>query len=103
LVAEALSLRNATVFAMERGFNKVVLEVDCSELVRHWLERESDRSIIKPMVDEISELSVSFISFSVVFACREANHAAHSCAKYGLLQEGSFLWDTEPTALLLQS
>jgi hypothetical protein len=46
---------------------------------------------------------VSFISFSIGFAHREANQAAHSCGKYGLLQEGSFLWDVVPPAFLLHS
>jgi hypothetical protein len=47
-------LQDATVFATECGFNRVVLEVDCSELVRNWLERESDRSIIKHILDGLA-------------------------------------------------
>jgi hypothetical protein len=45
LVAEALALRDAAVFAVERSFNKVICEVDCSELVRHWHNRLLDRAL----------------------------------------------------------
>jgi hypothetical protein len=73
------------------------------ELVRYWHSREADRSVIKPILDEISELSLSFSFFNVVFARREANQTAHSCAKYTILHAESFLWDAEPPAFLVQS
>jgi hypothetical protein len=50
MFAEALSLRDAPVFVVERGFDRVVLEVDCSEMVPHWMEQGSDRCMIKPIL-----------------------------------------------------
>ena len=83
LTAEALGLRDGVLFTKEQGF----AQVDCYELVRRWTDRKNDRSIIRPILDEISELGEIFISFSVVFARREPNQAAHSCTRYAVLQE----------------
>ena len=66
---------------MKRGFNLVMFETDCAVLVQLWTSRASDRSVIRPILDEISELGVALSSFSIVFARREANQAAHCCAK----------------------
>jgi hypothetical protein len=49
--------------------------------------RLADRSVIRPVLEEIAELSLSFILFNVVHARHEANQAAHSCAKFANLQE----------------
>ena len=59
-----------------------------------------DRSVIKPMLDEISELVSSLLPFSIVFARHEANHAVHCCAKYASVHMESFFWDVEPPAFL---
>ena len=87
LTAEALGLRDGVLFTKEQGFAQVILEVDCYELARRWTESRNDQSIIRPILDEISELGEIFISFSVVFARREPNQAAHSCTRYAVLQE----------------
>ena len=82
LIVEALALRDAAAFAVQKGFSKVLFEVDCADLVRHWQGRVDDRSVIKPVLDEISELCRFFVSYTIVHARREANRAAHSCPKF---------------------
>ena len=64
---------------MEKGFSKVIFEVDCLELMNMWNNPLGERSVIKPILDEISELSVVFISFSVIFACREYSWPSGLC------------------------
>ena len=40
----------------------------------------------------------------MLFLCvREANQAAHSYAKFAILQEESFLWDAQPPPFLVHS
>ncbi|CAH9145169.1 unnamed protein product [Cuscuta epithymum] len=36
LTIEALALRDAVTFVVNRGFNQVIFEVDCSDLLWHW-------------------------------------------------------------------
>ena len=52
------------------------------------------------MLEEISEIGSSLISYNVVFARHEANQAAHCCAKYTSIQRESFSWDAEPPEFL---
>jgi ribonuclease HI len=103
LTVESLAFRDAVVYARSRGFTNVVFEVDSEDLVRLWQNRANDLSVVKQVLDEISELSLLFTNFSLVHARREANQAAHSCAKYISLQDGSFSWDAEPPAFLVHS
>jgi hypothetical protein len=56
--------------------------------------------MIKRILDEIVVLCTVFTSISFIFARREANQAAHYCAMYAGIQEGSFSWDAEPPAFL---
>ena len=39
LVAETLALRDGVLFAKLRGFTKVIMEVDCLDVVNHWFTR----------------------------------------------------------------
>jgi hypothetical protein len=100
---ESLALRHVVLYARGRGSNNVVFEVDSEDLVRLWQNRANDRSVIKQVLDEISELSLLFTNFSLSHAHREANQMTHSCAKYTSLQDGSFSWDAEPPAFLVHS
>jgi ribonuclease HI len=103
LSVEAVALRDAVMLAVKRGYQKLIFETDCTELLKHWDNRAFDRSTIKPILVEIDELVNAFSSFCFVFARREANQAAHCCAKYASIQARSFSWDTEPPAFLVHS
>ena len=87
----------------DKAYGQVVFEVDCQVLVRHWNDQVNDRSVLKPILDEISEISSSLVSFSVVFARREANQVAHLCAKYASIQDVSSTWNAEPPTFLVHS
>ena len=80
-VAEALALREGVIFAQLRGFSHVVMEVDCLKVVNLWSSRDSSRSIVAHILDEIREKSLSFISFSIRHVPREVNTLADLCAK----------------------
>jgi ribonuclease HI len=100
LTAEALALRDAASYAVQNVFTRVVFEVDCVDLVRRWHGRLGDRSVIRPILDEISELVCGLVSYSISHTRREANQAAHSCAKFASIQEGSFAWEADPPGFL---
>ena len=92
LTIEALTLRDAVFFAVERQYSRVLFEVDCAELVRVWSEGRRDRSVISPILDDIRELGQSFQSFSIQFVRREANQSAHNCAKFACNNVTSQVW-----------
>jgi hypothetical protein len=100
LTIEALALRDAVVFAKSRQYQQIVCEVDCSNLVRHWLGRKGNRSVISPILAKINSLSSFFNSFSVVFSRRETNQAAHNCARHACTQVVSNSWLDDPPEFL---
>ena len=51
----------------------MVLATDCQVLLKHWVERKNDRSVIRTILDEISELKSGFFSFHFLYEGREAN------------------------------
>jgi hypothetical protein len=100
LIIEALALRDACTLAAEKGYERVIFESDCEVLIKLLKNQGEDLSVIKAILEEIRVLQSVFSSFSSVFACREANQAAHYCAKYAVIQNGSFIWEAEPPAFL---
>lgn len=81
LIAEALALKEGVLLATLRGFTHVIMETDCLEAVHLWNSRYTDLSVIAPILYEIGELALSFISFSIQHVMRTANGPAHVCAK----------------------
>jgi hypothetical protein len=65
LIAETLALQDGVIFAKLRGFPKVVMEIDCLEVVNLWNTRHESHSIVAPLLQEIGELVLSSSSFSV--------------------------------------
>ena len=82
LIAEASALRDGVIFAQLRGFSQVLMETDCLELVQLWHSRRFSRSIVAPLLLEIEELALSFLSFDVQHVLRNSNMSAHLCAKH---------------------
>jgi ribonuclease HI len=103
LTIEALALRDAIVQAKIQGFQSILAETDCSELVKLWLERGSHRARIGPIISEISDLSRCFRSFELVFARRSANNVAHECARYACAHGMSMEWLVESPQFLSYS
>ena len=53
------------------------------------------------IIDHIQELSISFSTFDLVYVNREANIAAHCCAKEALSGRCSVLWESHHADILL--
>jgi hypothetical protein len=53
LCIEAIALTYAVALAVVRGYERVICETDCEVLLKHWVDRVIDRSVIKPILDEI--------------------------------------------------
>jgi hypothetical protein len=65
---EAIACRDALVLAKQHGVQRVILETDCLDLVNLWRKKESQRSVIDPILKQIEDLSLAFHEFSF-FLC----------------------------------
>lgn len=89
---EAEAIRDGVRMAIERGFSKVEVETDAQAIVKLWESDTFDRSEIAAILQEIRELSDQFESFRLKFVRREANEAAHLCAKQATSVRRRCLW-----------
>jgi len=83
LTAEAMAAKEGLELAAECGFQKAVLEVDCSELKKVLESSDGVRSSLGGLYSDITELSRCFNAFTVNWVRRGANSVAHSCACVG--------------------
>ena len=99
LVAEALALRDGVLFARPRGFLRVVLEVDCKDVVALW----ASCSMVASVLLEIEELALSFQSFVIQHISRKANTPAHFCAKFACTLGVTSCWMDSPPSFFMTS
>jgi ribulose 1,5-bisphosphate synthetase/thiazole synthase len=52
--------RDGLKLALQRGFQRVVVETDCLQVVQLWNKVETQRSIIDPILCEISDIRFAF-------------------------------------------
>ncbi|KAE8787277.1 Alanyl-tRNA synthetase [Hordeum vulgare] len=51
LTVEALALREGVLFERLRGYSKIVMEIDCLDLVYLWNLRHNSRSVVAPILE----------------------------------------------------
>ena len=73
---EARASRDGLILARQQGEQKVILETDCLELVNLW-KKDSQRSIIDPILKEIESIVLAFQEFAFVFVKHCCNKIAH--------------------------
>lgn len=66
---EAISCRDGLNLARRIGVQKVMLETDCLELINLWNKKDTQCSIVDPLLKEIDVIRLAFhvFSFSYVF------------------------------------
>lgn len=100
-IAELLAFREGVIFAQLRGMSHVIIEVDNSELVTQWNSRRTSRSIAAPILQQLEDIALNFVSFSVRHVSREFNSPAHQCAQRACTLEWSECWlDQSPDFLV---
>jgi hypothetical protein len=96
LIVEAMALREGVIFAKLRGCTRVMLEVDCLEIVDLWDSRAGSRAVVAPILQDIEGLSSLFSSFSISHVIRSSNTAAHICAKHACTVDVTAVWMDYP-------
>jgi ribonuclease HI len=92
LVLEAVAILEGIRFAIDRGFLKVEIESDALEVIKLIEDPGGGRSCITSIRQEIEELSGLFQSFKLLFVGRQANEAAHLCARKATSIRRRCLW-----------
>ena len=103
LIAEAMSIREGVRFANLRGFQEVIIETDCLEVVELWKNRHNSFAVVAPLFYEIGELATVFSYFDILHVIRSANYPAHLCAKRACTLSMTESWLEETPSFLVSS
>jgi hypothetical protein len=89
--------------AREMGLPKVILEMDCASAVIKVNEKEVDRSIHGPIVEEIKLMLQDFVEVQVKHVRRSCNEAAHKLAKVGCENNTCNRWMVSPPDFIVKT
>ena len=73
LTAEAMVAKEGLELAVENGYDRVILEIDCCGLKTLIENRTGLRSSIGGLCFDTTEIRRSFVDFRVEWVCRDAN------------------------------
>ncbi|KAA3457689.1 reverse transcriptase [Gossypium australe] len=82
-VAEARACERALILALDMDSRRVVVEGDSLSVIKSIKKREKDRSILRPITQNICQLETRFDEISYLHVRRSANGVAHQLAKEG--------------------
>ncbi|KAA3478601.1 reverse transcriptase [Gossypium australe] len=82
-VAEARAYERALILALDMDSRRVVVEGDSLSVIKSIKKREEDRSILRPITQNICQLETRFDEISYLHVRRSANGVAHHLAKEG--------------------
>ena len=91
-MVEAWACRDGIRLASACGVTKLCLETDCLELVRLWELKETQRSVLTPVLKEMHELSLQFSDFELRHISRVCNRVAYELAKQMSGDPGTVEW-----------
>jgi hypothetical protein len=97
---EALAIRDGAILAEERGYTRVVIERDAKEVVNLCNRDDQNRSDLMAICQEIRDIKRAFSTFSISLIGREANNAAHFCAKQASSDMRRCQWVNNNTGFL---
>ena len=89
---ELLAIRDGIQISKDLGHTRICIESDAKEMVDMCNSEISERSAFAAICHEIKELIEGFNSCVLTFVHREANEAAHRCAKQATKDRRRCLW-----------
>lgn len=78
VVAEARACERAIFFVAELGWKRILLEGDSLTTSKKLNSEEEDRSILRPIINNIRVLRQQFENVSYLFVPRTVNSAVHT-------------------------
>ena len=92
LFMEARAICEGARLALERGFSRVIIDSDSKVVVDLCNDESNNTSEIMSICNEIREIKRALSSCSIRFVGRDANSAAHLCAKQASSDRRRCLW-----------
>ncbi|KAA3458346.1 reverse transcriptase [Gossypium australe] len=94
-VAEARACERAVLFAQARRYRRVIVEGDALSVFRCIKRRQSDKSMLRPITQNINHLGLNFQEISYRYVSRSTNGVAHALAIEGRRSRFSGCWSED--------
>ncbi|KAG8499204.1 hypothetical protein CXB51_005655 [Gossypium anomalum] len=99
-LAEARACERALLFAVEKGFRRLIIEGDSLTVIKSIHKKEKDKYVIWSITHQINLLHESFDSVTYTFVPRMVNRTAHKLAMEGRRRQILGVWaDGVPVAV----
>lgn len=82
-VAEAWACERTLIFAVEMGFCNIQVEGDSLSIIKNIKSSRKDKSVLRPIIQSITQMGKNFEELTYHFVPRSANQAAHALAMDG--------------------
>ncbi|KAA3467448.1 reverse transcriptase [Gossypium australe] len=92
-VAEARACERALNMATTLGYRRVIVEGDSLTVIKSIKKRQNDKSVLRPITQNIFSLEANFKEISYRFIPRLVNSAAHALALEGRKRQIFQVWD----------
>ncbi|XP_050240907.1 uncharacterized protein LOC126689771 [Quercus robur] len=89
---EVLACRRALEFAVETGFQEVVVEGDNTTVIRGLTATKPDNSMLGNIYEDARCLALKFRKLSANYVRRSANGVAHSLARFAKFVSEEHVW-----------
>ena len=97
---EALGILEGMKLAASQCWNSIVVESDCSKIIEYLNKGFSPNSELGTLLDNIRNLSMSFMNCTFSFVSRSSNVVAHILARRVQWIDESVIWFDEPPPFL---
>uniref|UniRef100_K4A1W4 RNase H type-1 domain-containing protein n=1 Tax=Setaria italica TaxID=4555 RepID=K4A1W4_SETIT len=91
--AEALVLKEGLLLAQTLGCNRIMIELDCLEVVETMKNDGISATVSAPIFDDCYSMWQEFDSICIDHCNREANGVAHELARIAMQSKLSCNWD----------
>ena len=92
LEVEDLEARRVLEFALELGFDRVILEGDCKILIKALQSMKKSIAQVGHIAKDVQHLASLFITSNFVHVCRTCNSVARSLARQAILCPHILVW-----------
>ncbi|KAK8993767.1 hypothetical protein V6N11_007987 [Hibiscus sabdariffa] len=102
-MAKVMACEQAVTFAIELGFRSVQMEGDSLSVIKKLISATSDKSILSPIIKDISSKRGFFESLTFSFVGGSDNGAAHALYRKGLHHSNPRYWVEEAPEVMVKT
>lgn len=100
LLLEVMALRVGLLWAIDRGYQFLIIETDSLHIVEALRDPTLNLSPIEQVVEDYKALLNTITEVNITHICRNANAAAHRLTKVGLYPMQSCEWISSPPNII---